>query len=484
MGAGAFAILQWLPAPAGLNPAGWDAAAVTALVAIWWITEALPLSATALLPVILFPALEVIEIREAARPYASHLVLLMVGGFMIALGMQRWNLHKRIALKVISFVGSRPTRLVLGFMTASALISMWVFNTTTAVMMVPIALSVIDFVKRESSEDPRAAETGGNFAAAVMIGIAYGATIGGMGTLIGTAPNAILAGFMAETYGFEVSFLSWMLVGVPMGCLMLPILWWVLVHWVFPISDGSVSDHEGVIAKQLAGLGPMVKGERIVAGVVCVAAVLWVFRPWIDGLLPFVSLSDTTIALGCGVALFILPVDWRRGEFALGGEWAKDLPWGVLLLFGGGLSLAAGIKLSGLADWIGASTGGLAGFPTYVVILGIVVVMIVLTEFASNTATTATFLPIAAAVAVAIGENPLLLVFPTVLAASCAFMMPVATPPNAVVFGSGQLRIGQFMRAGIYGNLAGLLLTMLMVFSVVRWVFGIELGVLPGWAAG
>jgi sodium-dependent dicarboxylate transporter 2/3/5 len=269
-----------------------------------------------------------------------------------------------------------------------------------------------------------------------------------------------------------------------MGCLMLPTLWWALVHWVFPISDDSVSDRGGVIAEQLASLGPMAKGERIVAGVVSIAAVLWVFRPWIDGLLPFVSLSDTTIALGCGVALFIIPVNWKRGEFALSGEWAKDLPWGVLLLFGGGLSLAAGIKLSGLADWIGASAGGLAGLPTYVVILGIVVVMIVLTEFASNTATTATFLPIAGAVALAIGENPLLLVFPAVLAASCAFMMPVATPPNAVVFGSGQLRIAQFMRAGIYGNLAGLLITMLMAFSVIRWVFGIEVGVLPGWASG
>ena len=476
-----FFILQMLDGPASMSVQAWDATSVVALVAIWWVTEALPLSVTALVPIALFPTLNVITIPEAARPYSSPLILLMIGGFMIALGMQRWNLHKRIALRVMLFIGSKPSRLVLGFMVASALISMWIFNTTTTVMMVPIALSVIELVKRDGSS-PGWVRHNSNFAAAVMLGIAYGATIGGMCTLIGTAPNAILAGFMYESYGVEVSFLNWLMVGLPMGMVLLPTLWWFLVKVVFPLKEDEALGENPVIESQLKNLGEMGKGERVVATVVSVAAFLWVFRPWINEMIPFVQLSDMSIALGCGISLFLVPIEWQKGEFPLTADWVKKLPWDVVLLFGGGLSLAAGIKLSGLADWIGHSVSLFAALPVTAVVFGIVLIMILLTEFTSNTATTATFLPIAGSIAVSMGENPLLLIFPTVLAASCAFMMPVATPPNAVVFGSGQLKIGQFIKAGIYGNILGLIITMLIGFTMVRWVFGIELGVLPDWA--
>ena len=477
-----FALIEITPAPSGLSTAGWHAAAVASLVAIWWVSEAIPLSATALLPLVLFPLLGVTSINDAAVPYANRVIFLMVGGFVIALGMQRWNLHRRIALSLVALTGGSPAGVIGGFMLAAAVISMWVFNTTTTVMMVPIALSVIDFVRGGTSERPEHTRAANNFATALMIGIAYAATIGGMGTLIGTAPNAVLAGFMSETYGIEVSFAQWMMVGVPMVIIMLPIVWLILVKIAFPIDLPSVPGQTRMIRAELDAMGPMSRGERTVAAVVAVTAFLWVFRPVINDALPFVTLNDTSIALLAAVSLFVIPVDLKTGTFALGGEWARNIPWGVVILFGGGLSLAAGIKSSGLADWIGGGTGGLLGLPTILVVLTVVVLMILLTEITSNTATTATFLPIVAAVAIGLGENPMLLVIPTVFAASCAFMMPVATPPNAVVFGTGQITISQLIRSGIWANIAGALVTMLVAYTVVRLVFGIELGVLPEWA--
>ena len=471
------------PAPAGLSASGWDAAAIAFLIAAWWVTEAIPLSATALLPLVLFPTLGVLPIREAATPYANPVILLMLGGFILALGMQRWNLHTRIALALVSRVGSQPANLVGGFMLASALISMWVFNTTTAVMMVPIAVSVIEFVHSHGAADPQHEASGRNFATALMVGIAYAATIGGMGTLIGTAPNAVLAGFMAETYGVEISFLRWMMVGVPMMAIMLPLTWWVLVRVAFPLRGPATPGQAELLAAELKALGPMSRGERTVAAVLAATAALWVFRPVLSGVLPALTLNDTSIAMLGALALFVIPVDANRGVFTLGGDWARQLPWDVVVLFGGGLSLAAGIKSSGLAAWIGAGTSGLAQLPTAVVLIGIVVVIILLTEITSNTATTATFLPVVASIAVGIGENPLLFVFPAVLAASCAFMMPVATPPNAVVFASGYLRIGHFLRGGMLCNAIGVVVTTLMAYTFVRWVFGIDPGTLPDWAA-
>ena len=369
-------------------------------------------------------------------------------------------------------------------MLASAAISMWVFNTTTAVMMLPIALSVVEFVRQRIAGDAEREAQAERFATVLMIAIAYGATIGGMGTLIGTAPNAVLAGFMAETYGVDISFVGWMMVGVPMVVLMLPLLWWVLVRVAFPLHMGPVPGQAEVIAEELRALGPMSRGERVVAAVVALTASLWVFRPLLNDALPWIALNDTSIAILGGLLLFVIPVDRKRGVFALDGDWARELPWGVVLLFGGGLALAAGIKGSGLATWIGGATSSLAGFPTLVVLVAVVAIIILLTELTSNTATTATFLPVVAGVAVGIGENPLLLVFPAVMAANCAFMMPVATPPNAVVFASGLVGITQFIRAGIYGNLVGAALTTLIAYTAVRWVFGVELGVAPSWAEG
>ncbi len=483
LGVVAFVALLLAPAPEGLSAAGWRTTAVVALIAVWWVTEAIPLSATALLPLALFPLLDVMPIKETAFPYANPIIFLMLGGFIIALGMQRWGLHRRIALNLVALVGARPANVVGGFMLAAGLVSMWVFNTTTTVMMVPIALSVIEFVAQGAGDNPERRAMSERFATVLMIAIAYAATIGGMGTLIGTAPNAVLAGFMSETYGITVSFGEWMLVGVPTVAIMLPLTWLVLTRIAFPLRMPAVPGQAQMIADQLAALGPMSRGERTVAAIVAVTAFLWVFRPVVERV-SGIDLNDTSIAFLGALAMFVVPVEPRKAVFVLSGEWAAKLPWGVVVLFGGGLSLAAGIKGSGLADWIGGEAGGLSDLPTLFVIFAVVVLMILLTELTSNTATTATFLPIVAAIAIGIGENPLLLVFPTVLAASCAFMMPVATPPNAVVFASGHIRIAQLIRGGVLANFIGLCVTMVITYTVVRLVFGIELGVVPDWANG
>lgn len=483
LGAAVFVAIEALPAPEGLSAAGWHCAAVALLVAVWWVSEAIPLSATALLPVALFPVLGVLPLDETAAPYAHRVVLLLLGGFIIALAMQRWGLHRRIALLIVSQVGSRPENIVGGFMLACGLTSMWVFNTTTTIMMLPIALSVIDLLRDGAPRRPGDEAARRNFATALMIGVAYAATIGGSGTLIGTAPNVVLAGFMSETYGYEVGFAQWMAVGVPMVAIMLPAAWLVLTRVAFPMRMPPIEGHAGLIRAQLAEMGPMSRGERIVALAVGAAAFLWVFRPLLADLLPGLALNDTSIAMAVAVALFVVPVEPRKGVFAMSGEWAAKIPWGVVVLFGGGLALAAGIKSSGLADWIGDSTSGVAALPTLAVILVIVTLIIFLTELTSNTATTSTFLPIVAGIAVGIGENPFLLVFPTVLAANCAFMMPVATPPNAVVFASGHITVPQLIRGGIWVNLVGIAASTLVAYTAVRLAFGVEAGVLPDWAA-
>ena len=484
LGAAVFIVMEALPAPQGLPAAGWHCAAVALLIAIWWVTEAIPLSATALLPVALFPVLGVLPLRETAAPYAHQVVMLLLGGFIIALAMQRWGLHRRIALLIVAQVGSRPENVVGGFMLACGLVSMWVFNTTTTIMMLPIGLSVIELLGSAGQARPEHETARRNFAAALMIGIAYAATIGGSGTLIGTAPNAVLAGFMSETYGVEIGFGQWMMVGVPMVAIMLPAAWLILTRAAFPMRMPALPGHAELIRGQLAEMGPMSRGERLVASVVAVAAFFWVFRPLIADFLPGIALNDTSIAMIAAVALFVIPVEPRKGVFVMSGEWAAKIPWGVVILFGGGLSLAAGIRSSGLADWIGAETSGIAALPTLAVMLSVVTLIVFLTELTSNTATTATFLPIVAGIAVGIGENPFLLVFPLVLAANCAFMMPVATPPNAVVFASGHITVAQLIRGGVWVNFAGIAAATLVAYTAVNMAFGVELGVLPDWAAG
>lgn len=464
------------PAPPGLSPAGWNVAAVGMLMATWWITEAIPIPATALLPLVLFPVLGVGSVTDVAAPYANPLIFLFLGGFMIAIGMQRWELHRRVALRVIKAVGVRRRSVIVGFMASAAFLSMWVSNTATAVMMLPIALSVIE-LSRANADRPGKST---HFATALVLCIAYSCSIGGLGTLIGTPPNALLAGFMMETYGMQIGFAEWMLAGIPLVFIGLPIAYFILTRLVYPVGTGDLPGGQELLDNELEKLGPMSRAEKMVGAVFLLTAVLWVIRPLLEGALP--GLSDASIAVFGALLLFLLPVRLSEGEFLLNWESAKKLPWDVLILFGGGLSLAAAIDQTGLAAWIGGGLDVIHAWPLVLVTLLLTVVVVVLTELTSNTATAAAFLPIVASAAIGIGENPLLFAVPVALAASCAFMLPVATPPNAIVYGSGAVSIPQMARSGIILNVLFTLLITAATYTLILWVFGVEIGQLPVWA--
>jgi sodium-dependent dicarboxylate transporter 2/3/5 len=464
-GAILFVVLLILPPPAEMPAPAWRVAACAALMAVWWLTEAVPVAATALVPLVLFPVLGVASVEDTAAPYANPLIFLFMGGFMIAMAMQRWSLHRRIALGVLRLAGSAPARLVGGFMIATAFLSMWVSNTATTVMMVPIALSVIGLIGdggKEGAPPPK-------FAIALLLSIAYAASIGGMATLIGTPPNALLAAFLAEQHGYRIGFAQWMLLGVPLALVLLYLAWLLLTGWLFPCGDEPIGGAADAIDSEIAALGPVSTAEKRVAAVFALVALSWIGRPLLDGLAP--GLSDAGIAVAGAMAMFVIPAGTGDGRLLLNWDWAKRLPWGVLILFGGGLTLAAGINDSGLAAWIGAAMKGFAVWPLLLVVAALTAVVIFLTELTSNTATAATFLPLTAALATAVGVSVPYLAVPAALAASCAFMMPVATPPNAIVFGSGLLTVGQMARAGIWLNVIATAVITLATWTLVRFVF-------------
>lgn len=440
LGPAAFALVLALPVPPGLAPAAWRVAAVGVLMGTWWVSEAVPLAVTALLPVVLFPLLGVREVEEAAGPYADPVVFLFLGGFMLALAMQRWGLHRRIALTIIRAMGTRPAGVVGGFMAATAFISMWVNNTATVLMMLPIGLSVVELVERCEADEPR-------FPPALLLGIVYAAAIGGLGTLIGTPPNALLAGFLSAAYGIEVGFLRWMLVGVPLVAALLPLCWLLLTRLVLPLGRREIPGGRELIAREIALLGPVSRAEWTVAATFVLTDVLWIVRPWLSPWVP--GLSDAGIALGAAVLLFVLPAARGSGERVLDWEWAGRLPWDVLLLFGGGLSLADGIAESGLAEWIGEVLAGLGGLPLVGVAVAVAVVLVALSEVASNTAAAVTLLPVIASLAVGMGHGPVLLATIATLAASGGFVLPVASPPNAIVYGTGRVTLAQMTRGGL-----------------------------------
>ncbi|MDX1531792.1 MAG: SLC13 family permease [Rhodothermales bacterium] len=449
-----------LPVPEGLGPAGWRVAAVAALMAVWWMTEALPIAATSLVPLVCFPLLGVAPIRDAAAPYAHPIIFLFLGGFLLAKGMERWGLHRRVALSIIVRLGPRPRRIVLGFMLAAAALSMGISNTATAVMMLPIALSVVELARRDEAGSEAEEQ---RFALVLMLGVAYACSVGGLATLIGTPTNALLAGFVDEQYGVELSFAAWMSVGLPLSALGLAVVYVTLTRFVFPVRLPEIPGGRAFIRERLVALGPMRRRERLVAVVFGGAALLWITRPLLAGVVP--GLSDAGIAIAGALLLFGLPAG--AGERLLDWPTARTIPWGVLLLFGGGLSLAAAVADSGLAGWIGERLAAFEAWPTWALVGVVVGTVVLLTELTSNTATAAAFLPVLAALATQVGTEPLLLLVPATVAASCAFMLPVATPPNAIVYGSGHLTIGQMARAGVWLNLAlAVLVTALAVVCV------------------
>ena len=451
-------IMYLAPHPEGLQPAGWMTAIIAVWMAIWWVTEALPLAATALLVLVMLPLLGVSDFRTTATPFAHPIVFLFLGGFMVAIAMQRWNLHRRIALHVLVRSGVSQTRLLAGVMIATAMISMWISNTATAMMMMPIALSLATF----SSAD-RSGKTQNMFAAALMLATAYAASIGGLSTLVGSTPNALVAAFMSQTYGYDIGFAQWMLMGLPVTCLMLPFTWFILSKVVFKLESATDGVPTGSLQKALDDIGPITTPERRVAAVFGLVAGLWMFRPFLPDGLGLDLLSDSGIAILGTVLLFLIPAGRTRGEFLLDWHSAKEAPFDLLILFGGGLSLAQAVDHTGLATWIGEALSVFGTLPLVLLVAATAALIISLTELTSNTATAAAFLPVVGAVAIEAGLPPQFLTLPAALAATCAFMLPVATPPNAIVFGSGAVKVGQMIRAGIWLNLAGIGVITLMV---------------------
>lgn len=446
--------LLLMDAPNGLSSAGWATAAIGVLMATWWATEAVPIAITAFLPIVLFPMFGVSSIQETVVPYSNKVIYLFLGGFIIAFAMQRWNLHRRIALSILQYAGGSGRSLIGGFMLASGLLSMWVMNTSTTMMLLPIAVSIITVIHK--SVDTLDDKGRDDFQVALLLGVAYGATIGGMATLVGTAPNALFASFMLETYDAEIDFANWMKVGVPISAILLPTAWLLLTRVVYNVDFKTSGEGRAAIRQMKADIGPLTTPEFRVGIIFAVVALSWILRPVLVKLPGLSALDDSLIAIAGAILLFLVPSGDAQDPLLMRWRNAERLPWGVLILFGGGLTLAGAVSRTGLAAWIGGSLEALGTLPLLLLVVVAAALIIFLTELTSNLATTATFLPVVGAIAIEAGYDPIILLVPITLAASCAFMLPVATPPNAIVFGSGMLTIPKMARAGLALNIVGI----------------------------
>jgi len=461
------------------TPAGRATLGMMAWMAAWWMTEAVEIEVTALLPIAVFPLLGIMPLGRTTANYGADVIYLFLGGFVLALAIARWGLDRRIAFLTLRLVGTRPKAIVAGTMGATAFISMWVSNTATAAMMVPIVLSVLDVALRRRT-GKKLAEPGGipeadrdmrNFALSALLGVAYAASIGGLGTIIGSPPNGILVRFVEQTSGVRVTFLEWMLIGVPAMLTFLPLAWAMNTLVLFPSRMAEIEGGREYVRQEWAKLGPLNRGERATLAVFAVTVLLWMTSPLLAGvtigdMAPLAKLSDAGIAVAAAIALFLIPVDREKGEYVMDWATAAKLPWGVLILFGGGLALAAATEANGVPGFIGSLAAGFAGWPFWAILLAIVAIMVFMSELTSNTAQVATMLPILAALGPVLGVPAGVLLVPATVAASCAFMMPVGTPPNAIVFGTGLVRMPQMMKAGFWLNIAGIVVIFALTFAV------------------
>tara|TARA_B100001996_G_scaffold377835_1_gene361066 strand:- start:964 stop:2430 length:1467 start_codon:yes stop_codon:yes gene_type:complete len=449
--------------PEGLSKEANAILASTLWVAVWWITEAIPIAITSLLPIVLFPLTGGLGLEETTASFGHRYIFLYIGGFILAIAIERWNLHKRIALNIIQFIGTNVKSIIFGFMIATAFLSMWISNTATSVMMLPIGMAIIS----QLIDNPDTIEDENKtFGIALMLGIAYSASIGGIATLIGTPPNLVLAGIVQETYGIEITFSKWFMFGLPISLILLVLCWKYLTEFAFSFKQKDFPGGKAEINKQLKSLGKISYEEKMVLLIFIATAFAWITRSFL--LQKFIpNIDDTIIAIISGIILFILPASKDKNRKLINWEEAVRLPWGILLLFGGGLALAQGFTTSGLAEWIGGQLTLLEGASLFIILLFLIAMVNFLTEIASNLATTAMILPILAPLALIIDVHPFILMVGATVAASCAFMLPVATPPNAVVFGSGYLRIPDMVKAGIWMNLFSIIFLTLMVYFLL-----------------
>lgn len=445
-----------------------DAVIATAVwMVIWWITEAVSISVTALLPLLLFPLLKVMPMDDVGANYGSKIVFLFFGGFVLALALEKVNLHKRIALNIIKWTGTTPSKVILGFMIATAFMSMWISNTASTVVMLPIAMSVIQLLIKDEDGFTKADK---NFALSVMLGIAFSANAGGIATVIGTPPNSVLIGLLENQYNIKISFAKWMSFGLPLSIILVAIVYFILVKILFPCKDLLFGASASVINTELQKLGKLNSREKHVLTVFAIVVSLWVFRSLINLGLPQLGLTDTMISIFGAIALFAVPHSLKKGDFILEWKDTKNLAWGILLLFGGGLALAKGMSISGIVDVVAQSISN-AKISILVTAALLIFLMLFMTELMSNVALTAVLAPVIAGIAIGLEIPMLHLLVPVVIASSCAFMLPMATPPNAIVFASGYIKVNQMARAGIILNLISVILLVLLFEFVMPFIF-------------
>ena len=466
LGPSFFILLQFLTLD-GLSSQAITVIALAAWMVCWWITEAVSISVTALLPLVVFPLFDIMSMNEVGANYGSSIVFLFFGGFVLALALEKVNLHKRIALTIIQKTGTTPNRVILGFMIATAFMSMWISNTASTVVMLPIALSVIQLLVQSDGVFTKEER---HFSLSVMLGIAFSANAGGIATVIGTPPNSVLIGLLENEYNMEISFLKWMIIGLPFSVTMIGIIYFVLTRWMFPNKGIEFASSNALIAQKLSDLGPTCPQEKHVLRIFAITVFLWVFRTLINSFFPSLGLSDTMISVGCAIALFSIPHQFKKGIFILKWEDTSRLAWGILILFGGGLALAKGMSTTGIVALI---TDGIANANLNVLftVSLLILLMLFMTEMMSNVALVAVLAPVVAGIAIGL-EIPLLyLLIPVTMASSCAFMLPMATPPNAIVFASGYVKVAQMARVGIFINLIAVALLILMYRFVIPLVF-------------
>lgn len=465
-----FTAMYLIGGPADMPAEAWMVLACTIWIATWWITEAIPIPITSLLPLVLFPLSGALDLSETAASFGHKYIFLYVGGFMLAIAIEKWNLHRRMALGIIQMMGNKASNIVLGFMAATAFLSMWISNTATAVMMLPIGMAVAAHFSEQGGHP--------KFGKALMLSIAYSASIGGMATLIGTPPNLVFAGVVKELYEYEISFLQWFMFGFPLAVVLLLICWKYLTGTAFDLKGQTLPGGQQEIKKFRDELGPMRYEEKIVLGVFLATAIAWITRTFLITRYVNPNIDDTIIAMLGALALFIIPSSNPKKPLITWDD-AVKMPWGVLFLFGGGMALAQGFTDTGLADWLGAQLTLLDGMSLLIILLLLICSVNFLTEVTSNLATTAMLLPVLAPMALAIDVHPFVLMVSATTAASCAFMLPVATPPNAVVFGSGYLQIKDMVKSGLYLNLMSILLITLFVYLLLPLLWNIDGNVFP-----
>ena len=474
LGPVSFFLILFFFHPEGLSEQANAVLASTIWIAIWWITEAIPIAVTALLPLVLFPLSGGLDLSATSGSFGHKYVFLYMGGFIIAIAIEKWNLHRRIALNIISLIGSDVRKIILGFMVATAFLSMWISNTATSVMMLPIGLAII----KQLQDNPDTIEDENQtFGKALMLAIAYSASIGGLATLIGTPPNLVLAGVVLDTYGYEITFMQWFVFGLPISVILIFICWKYLTKYAFTFKQKSFPGGKEEIKRLLSKLGKISYEEKVVAFVFALTAFCWITRSFLlQKILP--GLDDTIIAIFFAIVLFLIPSK-KKGEQLINWEEAVKMPWGIILLFGGGMALAKGFEESGLATWIGSQMISLSGLPILVLVLVLITAVNFLTEITSNLATTAMLLPVLAPMALTIDVHPFVLMVGAAVAASCAFMLPVATPPNAVVFGSGYLRIPDMVSKGFFMNIISIIILTFFVYFVLPELWDITIDSFP-----